>query len=70
MENIFYKKIRKKIDFDLLNVILMVQILVMDSKIIIKIDRHLSWLKNSQQRMKTKIVIKRRPNDKLDKNNF
>ena len=73
MENIFYKKkIKKKIDFDLLNVISDGPNFSDGFKNYNKNwIEHLSWLKKlSGEDKKLKIVIKRRPNDKLDKNNF
>ncbi len=73
MENIFFqKKIRKKIDFDLLNVISDGPNFSDGFKNYEKNwIEHLSWLKKlSDEDKKLKIVIKRRPNDKLDKNNF
>ena len=73
MENIFYKKkIKKKIDFDLLNVISDGPNFSDGFKNYNKNwIEHLSWLKKlSGEDKKLKIVIKRKPNDKLDKNNF
>ena len=72
MENIFYKKKLEKIDFDLLNVISDGPNFSDGFKNYNKNwIEHLSWLKKlSAEDEKLKIVIKRRPNDKLDKNNF
>ena len=66
------KKLEKKIDFDLLNVISDGPNFSDGFKNYNKNwIEHLSWLKKlSAEDEKLKIVIKRRPNDKLDKNNF